>query len=501
MNNGRQAGILLHPTSLPGPFGIGDIGPQALRWLDFLAEAGQLVWQVLPLGPTGYADSPYQCFSVFAGNPWLISPEDLAAEGLLAPEEAADHPDFAEGAADYGGTIPFKRRILQTAYERFRGGAAPGLRGVWQSFRVAESHWLEDYALFIALKRAHDDRPWWEWERNLALCRPQALKRARAALAPAIDEAAFEQFLFLRQWDAVRMHAREKRIQIIGDAPLYAARDSAEVWMHKEYFSLDGDGQPTAAAGVPPDYFSSTGQLWGNPLFRWDALQEEDFRWWVERMRSVLRLCDVVRLDHFRGYQAYWEVPAGQPTAETGQWVPGPGIALFTAMQAALGGLPFIAEDLGVITDDVTALRDQFHLPGMRVLQFAFGDDAHNPFLPHNYEPRTVVYTGTHDNDTTLGWYRSLPEYERDRVRRYLACDGSDIAWDFIRLAWASVAETAIAPFQDVLNLDSTGRMNHPGIATGNWIWRCRERDLNSETGRRLRELTALYGRAADGTD
>jgi 4-alpha-glucanotransferase len=495
----RSSGILLHPTSLPGPFGIGDLGPQALRWVDRLHEAGQSVWQILPLGPAGYGDSPYQCFSVFAGNPWLISPDGLVADGLLTRAEADDHPPFAEEKADYGGAIAHKRRILQTAHERFRAGAAPALRGAWQSFRVEESGWLDGYALYLALKRAHGDQPWWEWESDLALCRPRALQRARKNLATEIDEAAFEQFHFLRQWDAVRQHARERGVRIIGDTPLYVAPDSAEVWMHKELFAVDGEGRPTAVAGVPPDYFSATGQLWGNPLYRWEVLQAEDFRWWADRIRAALRLYDTVRLDHFRGFQAYWEIPAGAPTAETGRWVAGPGAGLFTALEQALGGLPFIAEDLGVITDDVTALREQFSLPGMRVLQFAFGDDSRNPFLPHNYEPRTVAYTGTHDNDTTRGWFAALGEGERDRVRRYLARDGSDIAWDFIRLAWASVAETAVAPLQDVLNLGSEGRMNHPGQTMGNWTWRFREGDWTPEVANRLNELSILYGRIDGG--
>jgi 4-alpha-glucanotransferase len=498
MRENRTAGILLHPTSLPGPFGIGDIGSQARRWLDFLAQAGQTVWQVLPLGPTGYGDSPYQCFSVFAGNPLLISPESLADDGLLTPEELADRPTWPPHAVDYAEALSFKQRILRKAYGRFLDGAASGLLREWRSFRVAENAWLGEYALFTALKRAHDNRPWWEWEREIALCVPAALARARSAHVDAIDQACFEQFVFFRQWGAVRGAARERGIRIVGDAPLYAALDSAEVWMHKKYFSLDPEGRPTAAAGVPPDYFSATGQLWGNPVFRWDVLRKENYRWFVDRLRNALRQYDLVRLDHFRGYQAYWEVPAGQPTAETGRWVPGPGAGLFAALRNALGGLPFIAEDLGIITDEVTALREKFQLPGMRVLQFAFGDTSRNPFLPHNYDPRTVVYTGTHDNDTTRGWYGALSEAERDLVRRYLARDGGDIAWDFIRLAWSSVAETAIAPLQDVIDLGSEARMNHPGTPTGNWTWRFREQDLGAGIAARLREITERYGRNPD---
>jgi 4-alpha-glucanotransferase len=495
MKSNRTAGILLHPTSFPGPFGIGDIGPQARRWLDFLAQAGQTVWQVLPLGPTGCGDSPYQCFSVFAGNPLLVSPEDLAADGLLTAKDAADLPTRPRQAVDFAEALSLKQRILRTACSRFLDGAAAGLQKEWRSFREMEKDWLDEYALFTALKRTHADRPWWEWERDLALCAPAALAQARAVHAQAVDQACFEQFVFFRQWQALRGVARARGIRIIGDAPLYAALDSAEVWMHKEYFSVYPAGRRTAAAGVPPDYFSATGQLWGNPVFQWDALRKENFRWFIRRLRSILRQCDLVRLDHFRGYQAYWEVPAGQPTAEHGRWVPGPGAGLFAALRDALGGLPFIAEDLGVITADVSGLREQFRLPGMRVLQFAFGDDSRNPFLPHNYDPRTVVYTGTHDNDTTRGWYGALSEAERDRVRRYLGRDGGDIAWDFIRLAWSSVAETAIVPLQDVLDLGSGARLNHPGTASGNWTWRFQERDLGAGIADRLRNLTEDYGR------
>jgi 4-alpha-glucanotransferase len=492
----RAAGILLHPTSLPGPFGIGDLGPQAFRWVDFLAEAGATIWQVLPLGPTGYGDSPYQCSSAFAGNPSLLSPERLLSDGLIAEDDLRDHPAFSDRAADYAGASLFKLRLVETAYGRLLSGALPELQKEFMEFREEEKSWLEDYGLFIALKRAHRDRPWWEWEREWKLCKPDAIDRARGELAPAIGGIAFGQFLFHRQWVDLKRYAAGKGIRILGDLPIFSALDSADVWTHKEYFSLDEEGRPEVVAGVPPDYFSPTGQLWGNPLFRWDVLRGERYAWWIERLRATLRKCDMVRLDHFRGYVRYWSVPAGHATAETGQWIPGPGAELLECARREVGGLPFLVEDLGVITGDVVALRERFALPGMRVLQFAFGDDPGNPFLPHNYVSKTAVYTGTHDNDTTLGWYRSLGEAERERVRHYLGRDNGDIAWDFIRLAWSSVAETAICPLQDVLSLGGEGRMNFPGRPTGNWTWRFREEDLRPELAGRLREMAVLYGRA-----
>jgi 4-alpha-glucanotransferase len=497
----RRAGILLHPTSLPGPFGIGDLGPQAYRWVDFLAEAGVTIWQILPLGPTGYGDSPYQSYSAFAGNGTLISPEKLAAEGLISEGEAGDHAVFPAGSADFAGAEEFKRRLISVAYHRSITGENPGLQKEFAQFRAAEVGWLEDYALFIALKRAHGEQPWWEWEPALKAFQPDAANAARAELSGRIDETAFGQFLFQRQWDALRRYAREKGILLLGDLPIFPALDSADVWTRRKYFSIDEAGNPAEMAGVPPDYFSPTGQLWGNPVFRWDVLRAEGYAWWIARAQAALRRCDRVRLDHFRGYARYWSVPAGSITAEVGSWRTGPGEELFERARSALGGMPFLAEDLGVITDDVVALRLRFDLPGMRVLQFAFGDDFQNPFLPHNFDPHTAVYTGTHDNDTTLGWFGSLEESERARVRRYLGRSGDDIAWDFIRMAMASVAETAICPLQDVLALGGEARMNFPGRATGNWTWRLREDDLRPELARRLRELITVYGRLPEGLD
>jgi len=493
MKNHRQAGILLHPTSLPGPFGIGDLGPQARAWVDFLADAGQTVWQILPLSPTGFGDSPYQCYSDFAGNALLISPEEMAGDGLLAPVELVGHPSFAEGAADFSGAQAYKARLFQTAFDRMRAGGFPQWEEAYRRFCEEERSWLEDFCLFLGLKRAHENRPWWEWEEDLARRRPEAIARAKESLAAQLGEIAFEQFLFRRQWDALRAHAAAKGVSIIGDMPIYSAQDSCEVWSAGRYFQLDGAGLPTVAAGVPPDYFSPTGQLWGNPVFDWEALRGERFAWWIRRMRAALRNCDRIRLDHFRGYLQYWAVPAGRLTAEIGEWIRGPGEELFVCLRDALGGLPFIAEDLGVITEDVASLRERLGLPGMRILQFAFDGGMDNPFLPHNFEPRTVVYTGTHDNDTTLGWYLSLSDAERGKVDGYRV--GGEVAWDFIRMAWASVAQTAICPLQDVLGLGAEGRMNFPGRPSGNWGWRFGAGALRPELAARLRDLTGLYGR------
>jgi 4-alpha-glucanotransferase len=495
MKTSRQAGILLHPTSLPGPFGIGDLGPQAYAWVDFLADAGQTVWQILPLGPTGYGDSPYQCLSDAAGNSSLVSPERMAEDGLLSPAEIRDHDPFPEAAADFPGASEFKSLLFQKACSRFLSGEFPALREEFRLFLDAEKDWLDDFCLFLALKRAHGLRPWWDWERELALPDPDSIRRARTELAAETGEIAFEQFLFRRQWDSLRKHARRKGIFILGDLPIYCALDSAEVWSGGRYFQLDAAGRPTAVAGVPPDYFSPTGQLWGNPVFDWDVLRSERYAWWIRRMRAALRVSDLVRLDHFRGYAMYWAVPAGHATAEVGRWMPGPGADLFEALREAVGGMPFLAEDLGVITDDVIALRERFGLPGMAILQFAFDGERDNPFLPHNLDPHTAVYTGTHDNDTTLGWYRSLADMERRRVDRYRNGADGDVCWDMLRLAWASVAETAICPLQDVLGLGSEARMNYPGRAIGNWGWRFRGGDLRPELAGRLRALTDCYGR------
>jgi 4-alpha-glucanotransferase len=492
----RSAGILLHPTSLPGPFGIGDVGPAAFAWVDALARARQGLWQVLPLGPTGYGDSPYQCFSAFAGNPLLVSPMVLVREGLLA---ASDLPSEGEAArrVDFEQVIPRKGGLLARAWERFQGGAAPGLRAAFEAFCEAEASWLDDHALFMALKEAHGGAPWTGWDPELRAREPGPLARARERLADAIGLQRFGQFLFFRQWHALREHAGARGVRIVGDAPIFVAHDSTDLWAHPELFRLDARGLPEVVAGVPPDYFSATGQLWGNPLYDWEALARSGHRWWIDRLRSARRLVDVLRLDHFIGFERYWEVPAGSPTARTGRWVPGPGAALFDAMAAELGELPIIAEDLGLVTPEVEALRLRYGFPGMRVLQFAFAGAVEERFLPHRYDRNTVVYTGTHDNDTTRGWFAAAAPRERRHLERYLgrAVREEDASWELMRLAWASVADHAVAPLQDVLSLGSEARMNTPGTATGNWAWRVLPDQLPDALLDRLGEMTETYGR------
>ncbi|MBF8281750.1 MAG: 4-alpha-glucanotransferase [Anaerolineales bacterium] len=506
----RSAGILLHPTSLPGPYGIGDLGAGALAWVDALVRAQQQWWQILPLGPTGYGDSPYQCFSAFAGNPYLVSPDRLREDGLSSRGDV-EGVHFPNARVDFGPVIEFKVRLLRRAWENFQAGANPALRSEFDKFCAEQASWLDDYAFFMALKDAQGGASWLGWDLPLVRREPSAMAPAREKLRAEIGQHKFRQFLFFRQWSALKEYANAKNVQLIGDAPIFVSSDSADVWSHPEYFLLDERRQPTVVAGVPPDYFSKTGQLWGNPLYHWAALKRDGYAWWVERLRATLQQVDLVRIDHFRGFEANWEVPAGMPTAEKGRWVKGPGADVFEALRAGLGGpspfdtlrgsgslreeLPIIAEDLGVITPEVEALREQFHLPGMRILQFAFAGATEDRFLPHNYERNTVVYTGTHDNDTTLGWYLSASEKERDLVRRYLGRDGSDIVWDLIRLAWASVADHALAPLQDVLNLGPEARMNLPGRASGNWRWRYTADQLTGAVLDRLGELTELYGR------
>jgi 4-alpha-glucanotransferase len=510
----RACGLLLHPTSLPGPDGIGTLDGHLEQWLDFLAAAGQTYWQILPLVPTGYGDSPYAGLSAFAGNPLLIPSETLVELGLVPRQRLHERPPFSEQRVDYGAVITWKQRLLAEAFERFAAAAPDAWRADFEAFCAAEADWLTDYALFRALKDAHGGRAWHTWPPELRDRKPAALEAARRNLSTAVASHQFQQWLFFRQWQRTREACHRRGIRIIGDAPIFVAYDSADVWANRELFKLDAEGRPTHVAGVPPDYFSATGQLWGNPLYRWQRMADTGFGWWLARMRHLFRLVDVVRLDHFRGFAACWTIPADAPTAATGRWVKTPGRKLFTAMRRAFGVLPIIAEDLGVITPDVVALRDAFGFPGMRVLQFAFGGDPNNQDLPHNYVPNAVVYTGTHDNDTTVGWYASRPgvgstrdaegiERERAFCRAYLNTNGAEIHWDFIRAAYASVAHTAIVPMQDVLGLGSEGRMNLPASERGNWSWRCRREDFTASAAKRLRELAYLYGRlpGSSGSD
>jgi 4-alpha-glucanotransferase len=499
----RTSGILLHPTSLPGPDGIGDLGPAAYRFLDWLAGAGQGLWQMLPLGPTGYRDSPYQCTSAFAGNTLLISLDLLREAGWLdaATAEADRTPAFPAARVDYGAAHAHKDPQLHRAFEGFEARADAAARADYARFCRKQADWLDNYALYAAIKRAQHDRAWTEWPPGLALRDDEALAEWQASNRRAVELERFCQFLFFRQWDALRARAHARGIRLVGDIPIFVAHDSAEVWTHREWFHLDEAGHPTVIAGVPPDYFSATGQRWGNPLYRWEALAADGYDFWVRRLRRTLRLVDCVRIDHFRGFVGYWEVPATEPNAINGRWVPGPGMALFRALRAAVGEqLPLIAEDLGVITEDVIALRDALALPGMAILQLAFEDPsggfAETRFLPHNHRRRLVVYTGTHDNDTLLGWWSSLKPAMRAKALAYLRSDGREIHWDFIVNALASVAYLAVFPLQDVLGFGSEARMNRPGSGAGNWLWRCTSEQLDSGDNARLADASTLYGRA-----
>jgi 4-alpha-glucanotransferase len=491
----RAAGILLHPTSLPGPYGIGDLGPEAYRWIDFLVETGCKLWQVLPLGPTGYGDSPYQCFSAFAGNPYLISPDLLLDDGLLEPGELENLPPFPAHKVDYGEIIPWKLDLLDRAYQKFRQSKAVQLNAEFQQFITDNEDWLTDYALFMALKDVHGGQPWPSWEKPLRDRDADALQSARIEHAELVQRHIFRQFIFFRQWISLKLYANENGIKIIGDIPIFVAHDSAEVWAKPGLFFIDKHGNPTVVAGVPPDYFSPTGQLWGNPLYRWDVHAKNNYLWWINRFSAVLKLVDIVRLDHFRGFAGYWEVPADEETAENGRWVPGPGKKFLNALKESLGDLPIIAEDLGEITPDVVEMREHFNLPGMKILVFAFSDDPENDFLPHNYVSNCVVYTGTHDNDTVVGWYHRVRAEETHFARRYLGRDGKDIAWDLIRTGWSSVAVFAIAQMQDMLGLDNHARMNYPSRPSGNWMWRMDVDAIDEHIKTRLTEFNYLYRR------
>jgi len=494
MNLRRASGILCHPTCLPGPSGIGDLGRGCDLFLDFLARAGQTIWQVLPLVPTGYGDSPYQPFSVFAGNPLLIDLQQLADWGLLRPAQVQPEKPFPEDHVDYGAVIAFKDRALRAAFGEF--SRSPGSLGdELDAFSRENAAWLEDYALFMALKRHFQWAPWTAWERGIARRDPAALATWRERLAGEIAYQRFIQFLFEKQWQRVRQAAQRRGIRIMGDMPIFVGHDSADVWSNQGLFELDEAGMPLAVAGVPPDYFSPTGQLWGNPLYRWEVMRQDGYAWWIARLRRALTQADMVRIDHFRGFAAYWRVPAGEETAIHGEWVPGPGADFFRAVREALGSLPIIAEDLGLITEDVIALRKAFNLPGMRVLQFAFDSDATNEHLPHNHTPDCLVYTGTHDNDTTLGWYHTRDPLVQHKVRLYTGSDGKDIHWHLIRLAMTSVADLAIIPLQDVLGLGSEARFNTPGRPYGNWAWRFRAEALEGALADALKDLALVSGR------
>ena len=490
----RRAGLLLHPTSLPGPYGVGTLGQEAYNWVDFLAAAGMRLWQVMPLGPTGFGDSPYQCFSAFAGNPFLIDLPKLVSAGLLSHEDLADAPPFAEDRVQYGPVIEYKLELLSRAHANF-ASANDEQRSSFEQFCQNQAYWLDDYALFMALKEAHDGQPWNTWDADIRSRKKKALTDWTKKLSDEIERQKLWQWLFYEQWQDLKNHANARDIQIIGDIPIFIAYDSADAWANPELFYFDKAGNPEVVAGVPPDYFSETGQRWGNPLYNWDALHKNKYAWWIKRFESNLEFYDLIRVDHFRGFEAYWEIPAAEPTAINGKWVKARGKELFEAVREALGDVPIIAEDLGVITPAVETLRDEAGFPGMKVLQFAFGGDYHEPYLPHMYIQNSVVYTGTHDNDTTRGWYAQAPENERDFVRRYLARGDDNIVQDLVRLAFASTSNTALVPLQDVLDLPSEARMNTPGQAAGNWSWRFSWQQLPEWVAPYLRELAELYGR------
>lgn len=505
----RSSGVLLHPTSLPGPYGSGDLGPEAFSFIEFLAEAGQKIWQVLPLNPTGYGDSPYQCFSAFAGNPMLISLDILADRGLLSQEDLATVPVLPTQSIDYGAVIAFRFTMLRKAavvfFAALHGHGEH--KAEYEAFCAEQVAWLDGYALFMAAKDAHGGIAWTEWDRELAAREPAALARWSERLAGEIAAYKFWQFEFFRQWSALHEACNRKGIRIMGDLPIYVSHDSADVWTAPQLFWLDEQGNPLKVSGVPPDYFSATGQLWGNPTYRWERLRADGFRWWMERVRGVMRLFDLVRIDHFRGFEAFFEIPAGETTAVNGIWVKGPGMELFKAFEREFGELPIVAENLGNITPEVEAIRLRFNYPGMAILQFAFGTDPQGPsFRPHNYERNLLAYTGGHDNDTTVGWWtggiadstRSEDDLRREHeyASAYLNLrEGEEIQWAMIRALMASVADTVLVPMQDVLGLGGEARMNLPGRMGGNWKWRYEREQLHPEMAGRLRALTELYER------
>ena len=534
MNFQRSSGILLHPSSLPSKFGIGDFGPNAYKFVDYLEKAGQHIWQVLPLGPTSFGDSPYQSFSTFAGNTLFISPEVLCQKGYLEERDVELAPIFSCKKTDYGNAIPFKRGLFEKAHRRFQKKAFTADQVAFQKFCEKNSFWLEDYALFASLKDyfiaerqeagfsneffAFEEKTakklsknlqkdyyfgavWSTWPEELVNREYGALEKWKRKLTTAIDRYKFLQFEFFSQWEALKQYANEKNIKIIGDVPIFVAYDSADTWANPKNYYIDEKGFPTVVAGVPPDYFSETGQLWGNPLYRWEEHEKTGYKWWIDRIRCTLNMVDILRIDHFRGFESYWAVPFGDRDATKGEWRKGPAEKLFKAVEKELGNLPIIAEDLGIITDDVRELRKKLGFPGMRILHFAFNDDSKNDYLPHNYEPNTVVYTGTHDNDTTIGWYTNGTEHEKDYVRRYMNISGDDIAWDMIRLAMSSSAVFAIFPIQDMLRLDGSHRMNIPSTSNSNWQFRFELSQLNEDDANGLRYLSELFNRIPEIKD
>lgn len=495
----RSSGLLLHPTSLPGRFGIGDLGDQAFKFVDFLHAAGQTWWQILPLGPTGQGNSPYSSFSAFAGNPLVISPEGLVRDGLLGNSDLTTLTAISRNTIDFRSVSIWKRQLITAAYSRFCSHGTEDLAKDFDTFSRENSWWLDDYALFVVLKESHDQKPWYEWGEPLRLRERSAVDGARSQFARHIDVERFTQFLFFRQWVALKRYANKANVLIMGDLPIFVALDSADVWCNQSQFKLNPDCSPAVVAGVPPDHFSKTGQLWGNPIYDWEAMMADDFGWWTARVAHCFRTANALRLDHFIGFVRNWEIPGGSDTAEHGAWRNVPGRELFLTLKRRLGNLPLIAEDLGSVTPEVEELRDSFGFAGMKILQYAFGGDANNRDLPHNFIRNSVVYTGTHDNDTIVGWYKTVPKAVKDHLKKYLSAPAREVHWDMIRAAMASVANTAIIPVQDLLGLGSDARMNVPATESGNWEWRLNDGELNNEIGDRLLDLSRLYGRTDHG--
>lgn len=493
----RSAGILLHPTSLPGEFGIGTIGENAYHFVDFLVECGQKLWQVFPLGPTGYGDSPYQSFSTFAGNPLLIDLKLLKEEGLLSDKDLNEIPKFKKDHIDFGKLIEVKYELLSKAFQNYKTNGK-NFTNDCGTFCIENQNWLNDYALFMAVKEYHGGKLWTEWESDIAFRKPGAVEKWTQKLEYRIEYQKFLQFSFYKQWKNIKEYANNKGIKIIGDIPIFIAYDSSDLWANKKYFSVDDNGKLQTVAGVPPDYFSETGQLWGNPLYKWIEMEKDNFVWWLERIKKTLEFVDIIRIDHFRGLDAYWEIPGDAPTAQTGKWIKAPGKKLFEVIKKELGELPIIAEDLGVITKSVEELRDHFGFPGMKILQFAFGEHGDNKFLPHNFVNNCVVYTGSHDNDTTKGFFEKEKENKSgiyEWAQRYLGFYGNDITFELIRTAYSSVADIVIIPMQDILNLGSEARMNFPGKLGGNWTWRFDWEQVNSNIPLTFKGMAEIYDR------
>lgn len=491
----RSSGTLVHPTSFPSKYGMGDLGPEAKIFIKFLENTGQTIWQVLPLGPTGYGNSPYASYSAFAGNHYLISPDILVEKGLLESADTASAEMPVKLAAEYEESYKVKDRLYKKAFSNFSKNKSSEDEKAYKSFRQDNAYWLDDYCLFMACSLANERQPWNLWDADLAMRKPAAIKKAQKKYSDEIELQCWLQFEFFNQWYHLKEYANGRGVRVVGDIPIFVDHNSSDVWGNPQYFEVDDAGNRMLVAGVPPDYFSETGQLWGNPLYKWSAIQKDNFSWWVERFRQMFELYDAIRVDHFRGFDEYWEVSAEEKTAINGQWIKAPGKALFNTIKDELGELPIIAEDLGVMTPAVEELRDTFNFPGMKILQFAFDSDAKNDFLPHNYPQNCVVYTGTHDNDTTIGWYESAPEVEKHRLREYVKTDGSEVQWDLIRLGMLSVADQAIFPLQDYMNLDAVHRMNIPGTVGNNWLWRYTPEMLQNVDQGRIRKLSEMGNR------